>query len=314
VLARVTLRGKLDKESAAQLFSLTFSFPFLFLMKRLIYPALLGLALVGCSQANTKEDATMQDAVAASAQPMPVPTAERNAPTPLPTTDAQVAQSPGKAVVYEGKLDLAVDDFNQATTTINRLLEENDAYLSTAHETRADGQQRQEMIIKIPPAKFVSVVTALGQLGRVENKDVASADMTADVLQTNARITAKQATEAKYQQLLKHMTNPTEVRQLEEQTRQLQLDLSADQARLQAFGARSTWATLALRYYQILPTTELTTPLPAFGPQFQAAFNRGWSFILEIAVTLTNFWPLWLLGGIGAWGVRRWRQRHLAEA
>jgi hypothetical protein len=282
-------------------------------MKRLIYPALLGLALVGCSQAN-KEEVAMQDAVASNAQSMPVPTAEREAPTPLTATEAQVAQAPSKAVVYEGKLDLAVDDFNQTTTTINRLLDENGAYLSTAHETRADGQQRQEMTIKIPPAKFVAVVTALGQLGRVENKDVASADMTADVLQTNARVNAKQATEAKYQQLLKHTTNPTELRQLEEQNRQLQLDLAADRARLREFGARSTWATLALRYYQVLPTTELTTPLPAFAPQFQTAFNRGWSVILEIAVTLTNFWPLWLLGGLGTWGVRRWRQRHPAEA
>jgi lipopolysaccharide biosynthesis regulator YciM len=105
------------------------------------------------------------------------------APVVAVATAAPVA-TPARNIIYQGELDLAVTDFNQATTRINSLLAQNDAYLSTAHETRADGQHRQEMTIKVPPSKFVDLVTALSQLGHVENKDVASSDVTADVLQT----------------------------------------------------------------------------------------------------------------------------------
>ncbi|RZK19313.1 MAG: DUF4349 domain-containing protein, partial [Hymenobacter sp.] len=74
------------------------------------------------------------------------------------------------------------------------------------------------------------------------------------------------------------------------------------------------WATLRLRYYQPLSATDTDEPLPAFGPQFQVAFNRGWSVIVEFAVVLTNIWPLLLLGSLGTWGWRRWRLRHPEQA
>jgi len=227
-----------------------------------------------------------------------------------PATPATLIAQPPRTIVYQGTLDLAVVDFNQTTTSINRLLEQNDAYLGTAHETRADGQHRQEMTIKVPPAKFVALVTALGQLGHVENKDVASADVTADLLQTAKNLASKQATATKYQQQLAQTTNKEAASRLQAQASQLQADLATDQAKLQQFGARSTWATLLLRYYQPLSATDTDEPQPAFAPQFQVAFYRGWSVILSIAVVLTNIWPLLVLGGIGTWGWRRWRLRH----
>ena len=240
-----------------------------------------------------------------------MPTVESNAAPAVPVV---TIAPPPRDIIYQGELNLAVDDFNQATTSINYLLTQNQAYLSTAHETRTDGQHRQEMTIKVPPTRFVELVTALGQLGHVENKDVASADVTADLLQTAQRLTQKQAAAAKYQQQLAHTTNPEAATRLKEQAQQLKLDLAADQAKLQQFGARSAWATLLLRYYQPLSATDIDEPLPAFAPQFQAAFNRGWSVILTIAVVLTNIWPLGLLSIIGAVAWYRWRLRHPEEA
>ena len=226
---------------------------------------------------------------------------------------APASQSP-RTIVYQGTLDLAVVDFNQATTSINRLLEQHDAYLGTAHETRADGQHRQEMTIKVPPTRFVALVTALGQLGHVENKDVASADVTADILQAAKNLATKQAAAAKYQQQLIQATTKEAASRLKEQASQLQADVAADQAKLQQLGLRSTWATLRLRYYQPLAATDTDELQPAFAPQFQVAFNRGWSVVLTIAVVLTNIWPLLVLGGLGTWGWRRWRLRHPAQA
>ena len=284
-------------------------------MKRLIYPALLGLALAGCSQApetaSTPADTQATGSKATSDALPPMPTADTSA---APVASAASVAQPARNIIYQGTLDLAVPDFNQATTSINRLLEQNDAYLGTAHETRADGQHRQEMTIKVLPANFVALVTAISQLGHVENKDVASADVTADLLQTAKSLATKQAVAAKYQQQLAQTTNKEAASRLQAQAGQLQADLAADQAKLQHFGVRSTWATLRLRYYQPLSATDTDEPLPAFAPQFLAAFNRGWAVILSIAVVLTTIWPLLLLAGAGAGGWRWWRRRHPEQA
>lgn len=287
-------------------------------MKRLILPALLGLTLAGCSpsqdEASTAEPIQTTVSEAKTTALPPMPTAEpESTPAAAVVTAAPIAK-PNRDIIYQGELDLAVDDFNQATTRINHLLEQNDAYLGTAHETRADGQHRQEMTIKVPPAHFVTLVTALGQLGHVENKDIASADVTADVLQAAKTLATKQAAAAKFQQQLAKTTNKDETSRLQAQASQLQADLAADQAKLQQIGARSTWATLLLRYHQPLAATDTDESQPAFAPQFQVAFNRGWSVILSIAVVLTNIWPLLVLSGLGTWGWRWWRLRHPEQA
>jgi hypothetical protein len=278
-------------------------------MKRLIYPALLGLALAGCSQKRSEQE------LVATPETPAVQATISQAPTPetaVATPPLAVVRPLDPHVIYQGELNLAVDDFEQASASINRLLAQHDSYLSTAHEERANGQQRQEMTIKVPPKRFAGLVAALSRLGHVENKDIASTDVTADLLQAAANLDPKNTAVAKYQQLAR-TANPAEARRLEEQARQLRLDLDADQARLQQLGARSTWASLTLHYYQVLPTPEPSAPVPSFAPQFLAAFYRGWSVVLSILVALTNFWPLGLLGGGAIWAVRRWQQRHSAE-
>lgn len=286
-------------------------------MKRLIYPALLGLALAGCSSASTEQSATISTEPTASQKVItPGSTPEVAAPSEATTAFAApvpAVRSLGRDVVYQGELNLAVDNFEQASAGINRLLARHDSYLSTAHEERANGQQRQEMTIKVPPTEFAALVADLSRLGHVENKDIASTDVTADLVQAATNLAAKKTAVAKYQQQLATATNPADAHRLEEQTHQLRLDLAADQARLQQLGARSTWAVLTLRYYQVLPTPEPTAPLPQFAPQFLAAFYRGWSVVLSILVALTNFWPLGLLGAAGVWAVRRWQRRQAAE-
>lgn len=279
-------------------------------MKYLIFPVLLGLGLVGCSQ--SKEDASVAEPQTTAA---PAPTespAASVAPASQEPESQPVAQQQAvaRAVVYEGKLNLVVNNFEKASPKIDSLISLHGAYLATAHETRSDGLVRQDMTIKVPPTKFVPLVAALGKLGYTENKDVASADVTADILAASNSLTEQQAAQRKYQQLLAKTTNPADVQRLIGQERQAKDEIAAAQAKLQQFGAQRQWATLTLHVRQLLPSPEPSEPLPAFAPQFLDAFNRGWSVVLAILVLITNLWPLMLVGAVGAWALRWWRLRH----
>ncbi|MBF9220761.1 DUF4349 domain-containing protein [Hymenobacter ruricola] len=278
-------------------------------MKHLIFPALLGLGLTGCSQANPEPTAVPK------AQPTAVaaPAREPSDPSNLPA----VAPVPGpvaRTVVYEGKLNLAVADFEQASAKIDSLVNHYGGYQASAHESRAEGKPEQDMVIRVPPTRFVPLVAALGKVGHIENKDVASSDISADILDASNGLIDKQTTQAKYQQLLAKTTNPAEVQRLVAQDRQLKADIAVAQARLQQFGAQRTWATLSLHYFQLLPSPAPSEPLPAFAPRFRESFNRGWSLVMGLLVLLTNLWPLLLVGGAGAWGLHRWRLRQQTPA
>ena len=297
-------------------------------MKYLIFPVLFGLGLAGCSSA---PQSTAQSDLAETPTAIG-PAAAPNTPATMPFASPALAESsavsttlaaspapptiePTRAVAYQGEMILQVADFEQATTGINQLLDQFGAYPSTAHETRANGQHYQEMTLKVPAGNFLHLVAALSKLGHTDNKDISSTDITADIVTLSTRINARQAAAAQYRQLLSKAPNPTQLRQLEDQSRQLQAELAADKARLQqlGLGTQGLWATLHLRYTQSLPATEPTAPLPAFAPQFLASFNTGWAFVLSVLVALTNVWPLLLLGA-AAWPVARWwRRRHPAE-
>ncbi|MDO7873941.1 DUF4349 domain-containing protein [Hymenobacter sp. ASUV-10] len=277
-------------------------------MKKLLYPVLLGLVLTACE---AKRETASEVSVAESAAPAPAsptsePAAELAAPAAAPTP---VSQPDARAVIYHGELNMAVDDFEQASAGIHRLLQQHRVLLSTAHETRADGQHRQEMTLKIPPAEFVPFVAALSQLGHVENKDLASADVTADVLEAATTASTKQAAATAAQTQLARATTPADISRLEEQTRQLRQEQETAQARLRQLGAESTWATLTLRYFQVLPTPTPASPMPDFLPRFLTSFYWGWSLVLGLLVVLANVWPLLVLGAAGWWGWRRWKQQ-----
>ena len=289
-------------------------------MKYLMIPVLLGLGLAGCSQA--KSDETIAATQPASpAQRLPAATPAAETPLPRPATAAQPGEQPGPAeavatanaqpghsVAYQAELKMAVDDFDKATDRVNALLEQHGAYLGTAHETRAEGQRRQDMTLQVPPRQFVALVSALGKLGHIENKDIAAADVTADVLATEAQLDEQQAAEAQTRQQLVRAGTPAERARLESEARRQRAATGATRAQLQQFGARANWATLTLRYYQVLAAAP-AAPQPPVAPRFREAFGWGWALVLELALGLACAWPALLLAALGAWGLRRWRLR-----
>lgn len=289
-------------------------------MKSLIIPVLLGLGLAGCSQA--KSDETVADtapteqvrsvaAVPAASSPTPATTPAVPEGQPAEAVATAKAQ-PGHSVAYQAELRMAVDDFDKTTDRVNELLERHGAYLGSAHESRADGQRRQEMTLQVPPKQFVALVSALGKLGHIEAKDIAAADITADALATATQLDEQQAAEAQTRQQLSKASTPAERARLEGEARRQRVDAAATQAQLQQFGNRANWASLTLRYYQVLPTTELTTPEPPVAPRFRQAFGWGWALLTELAVGLAYAWPALLLAALGAWMLRRWRVRQPA--
>ena len=293
-------------------------------MKYLFFSALLGLGLAGCSSDSQHNTPTETEAgptpATASEQTVSPPlavTADTSPTTPIPAVEPSPAVAPAatRTVAYQGGMSLQVDNFEQATSSLNQLLDQYGAYPSAAHEARANGQHYQEMTLKIPAADFLHVVAALAKLGRIANKDVSATDITADVVALTTRVSARQATAAKYRQLLARATTPAQARQLADQARQLQTELAADNARLQqlGLGSQGLWATLHLRYTQTLPSVEPAAPLPAVAPQLLASFTNGWSVVVSVLVALTNLWPVLLLGAAIWSGARWWRRRHPAE-
>jgi hypothetical protein len=275
-------------------------------MKRLLFPALLGLALAGCAQQEKAEPAAelSSDVQAGSpapgstaAEPSLADTATADPTNPAPGQVGLTRHPAGRSIIYHGDLHLRVEQFEQTTERLDQLLAEHGAVLGTAHETRANGQHQQDLAIKVPAKNFLRLVSAIGRLGHIDSKDIASSDATADLMaaeQAAARLAAATGT-AKPGAAGSSDFSPRDA-------------AAAAQNQVQALRQQTQWATLNLHLYQPVPEEETAEPLPAYGPRFAAAFLRGGGALLSFLVALTNVWPLLLLGGLSYWGVRRWRR------
>ncbi|KAA9339564.1 DUF4349 domain-containing protein [Hymenobacter busanensis] len=282
-------------------------------MKRLLYPVLLGLGLAACGQAPSETqvaDAAESPQVATQASPA------TSSAAAIPS--AALADNPGSVValptpelarniVYRGQMSLMVDDFDQTTQRVTELIRRHRAVLGTAHESRANGQHQQEMTIKVPPANYLAFLAELSQFGQVETKDVASADVTADMLNAAVIIDVKQQAVARNQQELTHAKNAAKTQRLQTQNQQLNGEIAAVRARLKELGEESAWASLTLRYHQVLPAP---SPTRDVAPEFTAAFQQGWSVLLRLALVLAYGWPLVLLAPVVFWWRRRWQLRN----
>jgi len=288
-------------------------------MKRCLFLALCGLGLAGCSSSAQKEsiEATVAqgpatEVAAPVASPAAAPIADSSSADGVAANPSPHPEAADRLVVYRGTLSLTVDSFEQASARIDQLLATHHAYLDSAHETRSAEEHQQDMTIKVRPDQFAPLVTALGRLGRINQKDITSSDVTADVLDGSAGVQAAQASATQLRQLLARTTDAAQVRRLHGQLSQAEQEASATQARLRSTREQARWAVLRLHLTQLLPADEPTAPLPAFQPRWQAAFNTGWAAVLAVVVAFTHVWPLLVLGVAGAVGMRYWRLRHPA--
>ena len=93
--------------------------------------------------------------------------------------------------------------------------------------------------------------------------------------------------------------------------------LQRDEALIQQkeFEDRVAFSTIELSLYQS-PKVERNESVdtdamfdshrPSFFVRLGEALRTGWYAVLDVFVALMHVWPLWLLGGLGLWGLRTW--------
>ena len=103
--------------------------------------------------------------------------------------------------------------------------------------------------------------------------------------------------------------------------------LQRDEALVQQkeFEDRVAFSTIDLSLYQS-PKVERNESVdtdamfdshrPSFFVRLGEALRMGWYAVLDVFVALMHVWPLWLLGGLGLWGLRKWTasRRRIASS
>jgi len=275
-------------------------------MKRtaLVSLVLIGtLGLAGCSAAG------MSQSDSGGAYPME---AEVDGAADMAYDDtASAPDLQSQSVVTTGSITVLADDPIAAAAKAVRLVELADGRIDSREEYAAADTDKGSatLVLRIPAKSQTSTLTKLRELGEVQNVQITSDDVTAEVADLDGRITALQASVDRLTKLLATAANTADLVSIESTLSSRQGELESLQSQQRALGDKVAMSTITLRL--------ISEPLPPEEDEpntFFTGLTAGWEsfvgFIIGLTVVFGALLPwlvfLGLVGGITLL-IIRWR-------
>ena len=229
--------------------------------------------------------------------------AKRVARPPDPVASALAsAQVDLRKVIQTADLTVRVDDAPRATEEATRLVAGAGGLVFSQRSERSESR----LTLKVPPAAFDPVVSALGDLGAPLRRESKAQDVTDQVVDIEGRLQTALASAERLRGLLGDARSTGDIVALENELAKREGEIESLHGRLRVLSSQVDLATINLRLTQ-RGDMELTAEVPLF----TEALRSGWSaavVVVRAGVAATGFLlPFIPLGLLGWWAVRRRR-------
>lgn len=202
-----------------------------------------------------------------------------------------------RKIIKTADVQLQVKDYKMFNTSVHNSLKQYGAYIAGESQQETDYRIENTITIKVPVAQFDALVNSFGGDGiKIMNKNISTADVTGETVDTKARMQAKIAVRDKYLQLLKQAKNMNEILQVQNEINDIQEDIEAANGRINYLQHSSAYSTINLSYYQYINGSTSKDEKPNFFIKMTDAFSTGTLFISNLILFLISIWPL-LIGG-----------------
>jgi hypothetical protein len=178
----------------------------------------------------------------------------------------------GTLVVRTGRLSLEVSDLGAAVDAGARTAAGLGGYIGRSEESHSSSGGWASVTYRLPVERWDEALTAFRGLGRVLDQDTEALDVTAQVVDLDARLTNLRATEAALQQIMERATTITDVLKVQDELSGVRGDIERLTAERGNLAQRAAMATLTVNYNT--PTVAVTQATEAWDParEIDAAF------------------------------------------
>lgn len=205
-----------------------------------------------------------------------------------------------KKLIKTADLSIELKDYAAFNNTTHNRLKAYGAYIAEEHQSQSDYKMANEIIIKVPVNQFDNLLNNLpGEGIKIVEKNIASQDVTAEVMDTKARLEAKKQVRLKYLDLLKQAKNMSEILEVQNEINQIQEQIESGTGRIYFLQHQSAYSTINLKYFQYLTPNGADEDHPDFFSRLSKAFKTGGSLILDLFLFLVSIWPLLIFACAG---------------
>lgn len=279
----------------------------------LLVTASIGVLVLGCAAASSP---------AATSAPAARPAAGN--PGELSGDTDGSGQAPGPMasdaplIVHTGSMALEVTALRPAIDQATALVSSLGGSVAESHEQNSDGHQGASVTYRIPAERWAEALAGLRALGqRVLSEDTDAQDVTAQVIDLDARIANLQASELALQGIMGRATTITDVLKVQQELTAVRGDIESMIAQRDQLADQAALGTLEVAYSVPVDEAAVASSGWDFGREVDGAFaalvrvGQGlasltvWLLIVVLPVLI----PLALIGYVAV-RVRRWYLRR----
>ncbi|WP_328462391.1 DUF4349 domain-containing protein [Actinoplanes sp. NBC_00393] len=255
-----------------------------------------GALLTGCGggsedNAATSEAAPAVGEVAGGEQAARQGAADQGKNTAAQAPDLRVDQ---RSIIYTGSITVRVEDVTAAAAQATGIASAAGGFIGSDERHSGTGSDTANLTLRVPAAKFSSVVDQLAKLGTEEVRGINTQDVTEEVVDLDARISVQKARVESAKKLLSQANSLDDLVMLEREVATREADLASLEAKKRRLADLTALSTITVVLLD--PDATQAADPGDEPPGFLAGLSGGWKALkASLAVLLT------VLGAVLPW-------------
>ena len=192
---------------------------------------------------------------------------------------------------------------------LHALVKQYGGWLASESEVQEPNRINNTVSIKVPVAQFEDfLITINGLDGKTLQKNIATQDVTGQVVDTKGRIAVRKEMRDKYMNMLNRTSKMEDVLQVQSKIDDIHEEIEMAATRLESLQHQSAYSTVNINFYQLLDAASLNedaVKMPGFGSRILSAAANGGSWVVDLFVGLVSIWPLLLAGALVIYFIRK---------
>lgn len=215
-----------------------------------------------------------------------------------------------KKIIRTADIRIEVKNYSKYNNSIRSNIKNFGAYIDKEEQTQTDGVFQNTITIKVPVEKFEDLVNSInGDDINIIDKRINSEDVTAEVVDTKARMEAKKQVRLQYLELLKQAKNIKDILEIQKEINNIQEDIEAAASRVNYLTHSAAYSTINLTYYEY--NTNLSNNYNGgFIFKVKNAFINSIKLFEQLILAAINIWPIIIGIVVVLWA---WRKKKKSK-
>jgi hypothetical protein len=197
-------------------------------------------------------------------------------------------------IIKTAYLTFEASNIEATYKSIQQNILSNKAIIQNDVENKSDYRFSREMTIRIPSQNFDKFIATLSKgVNYFDKKEISSQDVTAEYIDTDARIASKKKLEARYLELLKKANKVSEMLEIEKQLSEIREEIESKEGQLKYLQNQVSMSTINLEFYKT--TAQENGVRVSFFTKLGNAIVSGFNSIANFFINLVQLWPFILI-------------------